>query len=195
MFLFVMALQFIQVPTHIQEIAKEVYSSYPSLQDKEVVIRQKELKKSTMRAFPKLSWNEVFPKIKYCLHISPFVRDTDEQKVAELDSEILRGWLAHEFGHLHDYVNRSFFEMVGFGLQYIFSNGFATEVEHRADRIAVKHGYYESLKMTKNYLFRKDASQTKYGMKLSRLYMSLEDLEICNQDWIEKCKQERLKVN
>lgn len=135
-----------------------------------------------MRAVPSFTWKGWFEfDVKYRIEVSKYVRDDKNQKVSDLPEEVLRGWFAHELGHVQDYQNRGILEMMMFGLRYLSSSGFARDVEHQADINAVRNGFYRQIKQTKLFLFKDGHENTAYGRKMQKMYMSLKDLEICNQ--------------
>jgi len=118
----------------------------------------------------------------YKLTIAEYVRDSDSLVVDNLPSDVIKGWLAHEFGHIVDYESRSVFGMALYGIQYILSKSYARQVESEADIIAVQHGFYDSVRKTKEFLLS-DEIASKYRDKLMRNYMSIEDLDVCNLNW------------
>ena len=136
-----------------------------------------------MQAQPVITRNSILNGIdSYRLSIAEYVRDSDEFVVDDLPGEIIKGWFAHEFGHIVDYENRSVLGMAWYGLKYVFSESFARNAEAEADVIAVQHGFYQYVKKTKEFLLS-DAISSKYRDKLTRNYMSIEDLEVCNIEW------------
>lgn len=164
----------------VREICLDVYSSYPGLGDVHVIFRRSRIKGLTMRAMPRI--RTLFPtgeKRTYIVQIAQYVRDSRQVEVDELDEEILRGWIAHELGHVMDYRSRSLFGMVMYGMKYWLDKGFARHVEHEADRIAVRHGFLDELIATKRFLFESPDISVGYRTRLESLYMSIEEVKLC----------------
>jgi len=150
---------------------------------KEIRFKQDALKSSTMQAQPVFTLNSVFrgPHI-YRIRFSLRVRGSDSLLIEELPDDVIIGWFAHELGHVVDYSNYSFLGMLGFGLRYLFSSSFRKKIEHRADQIAIEHGFHEEILATKKFLFTHDLIDDKYRKKMKKYYMPLKTVE----DWIEE---------
>jgi len=169
---------------HFKQIAEEVYSSYSELHPYDIYIERGTIKSSTMYARPVFRLKALWEGFDhYRLKVAFHVRDSQNLKVNHLDLNVLKGWIAHEMGHLVDYLDRSVLEMAIYGVRYIWSKKFAKEVEHKADKIAVYHGFYEAIKATKRFLFFHEEIHPSYSEKLKSTYMSLDALEICNTDY------------
>lgn len=57
-----------------------------------------------------------------------------------LSAEPIRGWFAHELGHIVDYQQRGRLGTVWLAVQYISSEKFRRNVELRTDICAIQHG-------------------------------------------------------
>jgi hypothetical protein len=167
----------------IKDCVRKVYWSYKELHGKRIIVRRRHVRASTMQAQPVVTLRAVLLGFRtYKLTIAYYVRDSDNIEVDDLEKDVLTGWIAHEFGHLMDYNRRSALEMAIFGLRYLLFRAFARRVEHRADVIAVKHGFYPQVRETKKFLSGTRISKN-YRRKLRDIYMSVDDLELCNIEW------------
>lgn len=157
----------------------KVMQSYTELHDADVTLVQGPLKASTMQAQPLLSLSQLFsPTQKYRVKLALLVRDSQELKVADLPEEVLTGWFAHELGHLVDYRPYSNFQMLFYGLKYVFSESFKKEAEHAADYIAIDHGFREEIIATKRFILENDLLDESYKAKIRRYYMPIEEAEV-----------------
>ena len=140
------------------------------------------IKGSTMQAQPIFQLKSFFNGLdKYRIRLAQYVRGSKTMKVNELPDDVLTGWFAHELGHVLDYQNQSFFGMIGYGIKYISSKSFRKKIEHRADQIAIEHGFHEEVLATKKFLFTHEDIDPTYRMKMKKFYMPMRDVE----EWIE----------
>lgn len=168
----------------LKQITEEVYINYPELHDYTINIDLGFIKASTMYARPVFKLETIWNGFQtYRLKVAHHVRDSEHLKVEDLKTSVLKGWIAHEMGHLVDYLDKSIVEMAVYGFRYIWSKEFAREVEHRADEIAVHHGFYQNIKATKQFLFYHKDIHPSYSEKMKSTYMSLENLELCNTNY------------
>jgi len=169
--------------SHIQNAFLEVVREYEALHDFRIELVQKPVKKSTMQAQPVITLKGFFSGIKtYRIQVAEFVRDSDSLKVEQVPCEVLKGWFAHELGHIVDYAPYSNFGMIGFGLKYITSDKFKREAEHRADQIAIDHDFHHEILATKNFILKNELLENAYKAKILKYYMSIEEVELCIED-------------
>lgn len=146
-------------------------------------IKRTKLKGSTMQAQPIFSLKSLLRGLRaYRIRVSEYVRGSDSLKVDELPEDVLIGWFAHELGHVKDYQDHSLIGMLIFGLKYVLSARFRKKIEHRADQIAIEHGFHNEVLATKKFLFHHEAIENSYRLKMKRFYMPMRDVE----DWIEE---------
>ena len=168
-------------------IVRKVFDQYPELHSENIEVVRGEIKESTMYARPIVLWKNWWKGFDYYkLKVAYHVRDSEHLEVDSLDPLVLEGWIAHEMGHIVDYLDHSIVDMAVYGLKYMWSDRFARKVEHNADMIAVHHGFYEQIKITKEFLFYHNEIHPNYSAKMKKTYMSLEDLELCNTDYERK---------
>ncbi len=133
-----------------------------------------------MAAQPIVDFSTLFGnEKKYKIKLGYYVRDAKDLKVSELPEKVLRGWFAHELGHLVDYEYRSNLSMIGYGIRYSFSDDFKKDVEHQADSIAIEHGFHEEIIATKRFLLEHDLVSEEYKEQLNKFYMPISGVEMC----------------
>ncbi|MEX0996827.1 MAG: hypothetical protein WDZ45_07250 [Flavobacteriaceae bacterium] len=167
-----------------ESILKEVtiaLSHYPELADTPIEFKFKtNIKRSFMQAQPKFM--DVFKNKKkraYFVMMSESVTIEGEVfTVAEVPTDVLIGWIGHELGHIMDYRERSGFDMIVFGIRYLFSNGFIKEAERAADTYAVNHGMGNYILATKDFILNHTSLSDNYKNRIKRLYMSPEEIMV-----------------
>ncbi len=161
----------------------EVVQKYESLHPYEITLEQRRLKKTTMVAQPVFSFSSLFKgERKYRIMIAEYIRDSKELKVSDLPTKVLKGWFAHELGHIVDYEKRSAFGMMSYGVRYYTSDEFKKSVEHEADSIAIEHGFHLEIIATKRYLLENDLVSESYKDQLHKYYMPIKGVEMCVKD-------------
>ncbi|WP_339610759.1 hypothetical protein [uncultured Planktosalinus sp.] len=167
-----------------ESILKEVtiaLSHYPELADTPIEFKFKtNIKKSFMQAQPRFM--DVFKNKKkraYFVMMSESVTIEGEVfTVAEVPTDVLIGWIGHELGHIMDYRERSGFNMIVFGVRYLFSNGFIKEAERTADTFAVNHGMGNYILATKDFILNHSSLSDNYKNRIKSLYMSPEEIMV-----------------
>ncbi|MFI2743298.1 hypothetical protein ACG2LH_11195 [Zhouia sp. PK063] len=167
------------IPQSILKEANIALSFYPELKSVPIEIKFKDqIEKSFMQAQPKFS--TVFKGKKnreYIIYISrKFNIENEELTVFDVPSEVLIGWLGHELGHIMDYLNRSAFNLIFFGLKYIVFNNHIRKAEKAADTYAIYHGMSEYILQTKNFILNHTSLSDNYKERIKRLYLSPEDI-------------------
>jgi hypothetical protein len=131
--------------------------------------------KTTMRAQPKLL-SLLVGTPTYKVELSNNTDLEDEVRIEQVPDEVLRGWFAHELGHVIDYLGRGFFGMLWFGLRYISSKKFRIRTEHEADIIAVRHGFVTSILETKRYILEHSGLSEAYKARIKKYYLTIDDV-------------------
>ncbi len=167
------------IPVEITEEAKIALSHYPELANTKIEFKfKKEIKKSTMQAQP--SFWSVFKSKKnrsYNILISERIKIADSVYYTKnIPSEIMIGWLGHELGHVMDYQQRSGFNLIGFGFNYVTSENYIREAERRADSFAVTHGMETYILATKEFILKKAGLTQEYVDRIKNLYLSPEEI-------------------
>lgn len=167
------------IPKSILNEVTQALSHYPELNNTPIEFKFKSsIKKSFMQAQPKFI--DIFrnkKKRSYYVMISESVTIEEEVfTVAEVPTEVLIGWIGHELGHIMDYRERSGFNLLMFGIRYMFSNGFIKEAERAADTYAVNHGMGKYILATKDFILNHSSLSEKYKNRIKSLYMSPEEI-------------------
>ena len=165
-----------RIPASLRDVTLEALSHYPDLINTKIDFKFKSsISGSVMQAQPKVG--SLLTKGKrnrgYKIKISRFLKLEDEKvAIEDLPRDVLLGWIGHELGHIQDYVDRSAFDLLAFGMKYYFSRSFITEAEIRADSYAVTHGLGEKIIATKNFVLNHEKLPVAYKNKIKALYMS-----------------------
>ena len=169
----------------IKESFLKVMRRYSELHNSEVTLVQGPLKSSTMQAQPVVQLAHLFSETQqYRVKLALLVRDSKDLKVADLPEDVLTGWFAHELGHLVDYRPYNNFQMIFYGLKYVFSENFKKEAEHAADYIAIRHGFRSEIIATKRFILENDLLEESYKAKIRRYYMPIEEAEVWEHEHI-----------
>ncbi len=172
-------------PDSIREEAEIALSFYPQLFETEIEFKFNDMvRKNFMQAQPK--WKSFFRSRKnraYIVLISKkFKVENNYFTIDEVPKDVLIGWLGHELGHVMDYRSRGTFDMLLFGLKYLYSHAHIQEVERAADDFAVKHGMGQYILKTKNFILNHTSLSEKYKQHMRRFYLSPEEiLELINR--------------
>lgn len=165
------------IPNNILEEAKIALSHYPELDDVEIEFKYKgNIKNSFMQAQPKFA--NLFKGKKERSYIvlmsSKFLIENEEFSMADVPSEVLVGWLAHELGHIKDYLDKSALELVIFGARYVTSDNFIKKAERTADTHAINKGMGHYIFATKDFILNHSHLSDSYKRRKARLYLSPE---------------------
>lgn len=158
----------------------EVFAEYDKLHEYEMTLIQEDLKNSTMQAQPIIGLGNLFTgKKRYKVQLDETVCDAEELLIEKVPKAVLKGWFAHELGHIVDYEVRSNVSMIGYGLKYTFSDRFKKAFEHQADSIAIEHGFHKEIIATKKFLLQNDLISEAYKEKLRKYYMPISGVKMC----------------
>ncbi|MEX1003645.1 MAG: hypothetical protein WDZ35_16115 [Crocinitomicaceae bacterium] len=164
-------------------IFKEVLEEFESLHNCEIVLGRKRLRSSTMQAQPDIRLWDIFSTTnRYKVNLGYHIKDKEELIIANVPDEVLKGWFAHELGHLVDYRQHSNLKMLAFGFKYVFSSSFRMKAEHDADYIAIKYGFFEEILATKDYILDHDLIEDEYKAKIKKYYLSRKKVVMCSKD-------------
>ncbi|RRO20877.1 hypothetical protein [Flavobacteriaceae bacterium 14752] len=167
----------------IQECFLSVVDKFDGLHEFEITVTQVKVKSSTMQAQPIISLKSVFTGVKrYRIKLNEHIRDHKELKITDVPDDVLKGWFAHELGHVVDYKRRSNFKMVVFGIKYLLFRKFKRKVEHDADYIAITHGFHKEILATKRFIIEHESIGNKYKNKILKYYLPEKDVLLCSQD-------------
>ena len=167
------------IPNSIAHEASVALSYFPELENVPIEFKfKKDIKKSTMQAQPSIgSFFKSRENRGYKIFISKKFKISDEEFLTEdVPSDILIGWLGHELGHIIDYQNKSNFEMIRFGVKYVFSDDHIIAAERAADTYAVMHGMQEYILKTKNFIINHANIEPEYKERIAKYYLSPEEI-------------------
>lgn len=134
------------IPKHVEEVFYRAIAHYPELKNAYIFVVEERFYgiQHTLRCYPpllSLFWkkeNQVIPiVINTHKNIAmPFDSLSEEHKI---------GILAHEMGHICEYLPLSSWELVLLGLRFAFSKKFIYKFEKNADKFAISRGCGEYL--------------------------------------------------
>ena len=163
----------------------DVWQEYKELHDYGFDVIQSNLSSSTMQAQPVIELSDIFGKNRrYKLDVAERVMGSNDLYIADLPTNVLRGWFAHELGHIVDYENHSNFGMVTYGIRYVLSDKFKREREHEADSIAIRHGFRTDVIAAKKYILENDFISPAYQAQIKKYYMTINGAELCPDERI-----------
>lgn len=161
----------------VSEIFLRVKSEFKGLKDTRVIMVRRNLRGATMNARPIFRLRGCIPCIDiYQVIISEYSRDSQRLQVNSLPTDVLTGWIAHELGHIMDYLGRPPVEMFLFGLRYLTRDVFRRDAEYRADQYAIRYGFHEEIIAAKKFILKHDLLSTAYKNKINRYYMPVEEV-------------------
>ncbi len=168
------------IQANIQAAFLDVWKQYSELHSYGFEVIQSKLSGSTMQAQPVIDLTDIFGKNRqYKLDVAETVLDSDDLFIADLPDNVLRGWFAHELGHIVDYENHSNAGMVAYGIRYVLSDKYKREREHEADSIAIRHGFRKDVIAAKKYILENDFISPAYQDQIKRFYMTIRGAELC----------------
>lgn len=167
----------------IKQIFIEVVNEFDELDDYKITVVRQKIKSATMQAQPVLTFGSFFTGAKhYRIKLSKYVRDSDKLAVSSLSEDVLKGWFAHELGHIVDYAPYSNLQMITYGAKYLYSKKFKREAEYAADYIAIQNGFSKQIIASKKFILENNFLDESYKSKIKKYYMSVETVEICTPE-------------
>ncbi len=170
---------YVNVPdTEVRAIFEEVLASFQPLHKQVIVLRKRRIRLSTMRARPILN-RHFFSKNKrqYTVEYSKYTKMDPSMRTRDLPPDVLRGWFAHELGHIMDYLDRSWIKLLQWGVNYAISRHARMGMEKMADLHALKFGFTKEIITTKQYILEHTHLASKYRKQIGKYYLSPEEIE------------------
>jgi hypothetical protein len=168
------------IHANIREAFLEVWEEYKDLHQYGFDIVQNTVSSSTMQAQPVIELSDIFGKNRrYRLDVAEKILDSGDLYIEDLPQDVLRGWFAHELGHIVDYENHSNFGMITYGIRYVMSDKYKREREHEADSIAINKGFRTDIIAAKKYILENDFISPAYQDQIKKYYMSIRGAELC----------------
>lgn len=177
-------IQFINTDAeHLKDCFREAHRGFPELQNRHITVRKLNLKQTTMRAQPVINHRFFSGKRRqYYIDFSDRMSANDHLKVEKLPREVLVGWFAHELGHVMDYLYRSSWDLIQFGIGYYLFHNFRIGAERKADIYAIAHGFADHIITTKKYILEKSNLPDDYKRRIETYYMSPDEVALMAQD-------------
>ncbi|RAI91413.1 hypothetical protein [Algoriphagus yeomjeoni] len=170
---------------NIRKAFLDVWQQYKELHSYGFDVIQSNLGSSTMQAQPVINLSDIFGKNRqYKLDVAEKVLDSDDLYIADLPENVLRGWFAHELGHIVDYENHSNAGMIAYGIRYVLSDKYKREREHEADSIAIRHGFRKDVIAAKKYILENDFISPAYQDQIKKFYMTIRGAELCPDELV-----------
>lgn len=173
------------IPKNIAKRVEVALKYFPQLADIKIEFKlKKNIKKSTMQARPTFdSFFKSKKNRKYLILISKKFKISDKEfSTLDIPDDIFIGWIGHELGHIMDYQDRSRFNLIWFGLKYLFSENHIVEAERAADRFAVQHKMEDYILKTKNFILNHAEISEVYKNRMRRYYLSPEEIMFLVED-------------
>lgn len=163
----------------VQNIFDSVLSEFKLLHGKkEVSLLRATLKNATMNARPIISFRGfILGDHSYQVITGKYVKDSTDMPVNSLPEEVLRGWFAHELGHIMDYRNRSSLGLIWFGIRYLSSSTYRRRSEYIADQYAIRHGFHEEIITAKRFILENDLLTPEYKAIIDKYYMPIHEVQ------------------
>jgi hypothetical protein len=163
----------------IQHCFYEALQGFPRLHRHGLVVRWKSGFSSTMRAQPVLNWRFWNRKRRaFRIEISTRTTLSEQIRLADLPASVLIGWFAHELGHVMDYIDRSGWDLLRFGMGYWLFPTHRLGAERKADIYAIEHGYANYLLATKKFILEHSDLPNAYKNRIRKYYMTPEEVRL-----------------
>ena len=172
--------------TKVKQAFLDVHRHFTGLHGHRIVVKQKNLKHSTMQAQPLLVWPMSKSKRTYVIHVSNISSVDQYTRMADLPPAVLRGWFAHELGHICDYRQRSVVGLMLFLIRYLTSTVYRKAAEQRADHFAVRHGFAPDIISTKRYILNHRNLSDKYKRQIEKYYLHPDQIEKLTLEELEE---------
>jgi len=172
-------------PYEIKNVALKALSFYPSLKQTPIdFVFNEHIRKSVMQAQPR--YTSMFgsrKKRKYMVKMSRcFTLKGESIPLQELPEDVLVGWLGHELGHIMDYLHRSNWSLMLFGIGYYTSRSFIISAERTADTYAINQGLGDYILATKDFILHQAHMPERYIKRIKRLYLPPEEIMMMMKD-------------
>lgn len=156
------------------DVLQEAAQAFPELNGTSVEVRRKHIG-TMMAARPKPGFIFKKPeKRKYVIFITDKPEMNAEKIYSGMSYEAQLGVLGHELSHILDYNKKNNWQMLGFGIKYVFRK---KAIEAETDMTAVERGFGEELIEYTRYIHQSPHVNRKYLMKKKKFYLSASELE------------------
>lgn len=161
----------------VRDCFLEALQGFPELAEHEIILQQRSVATTNMRAQPLIDFRFFYPARRaYKIEVSNHPNFAQYLKLEDLPAQVLVGWFAHELGHVMDYLQRSAWDMIKFGLGYWLFANFRIGAERKADVYAIQQGFAAEVMATKKYILEKSTLPNRYKARIDRYYLSPEEV-------------------
>ena len=115
---------------------------------------------------------------KYNININETFKDSKKTATANLPEDVFIGWIGHELGHILDYEKMTNWEMVVFGIKYLFVDKHIIEAERTADSYAIDQGIGKYILAMKNFILNHSDLPKHYKNRIRKYYISPEEVTL-----------------
>jgi hypothetical protein len=163
----------------VQDCFEKALLGFPPLAEQGITLLQKSVAQTNMRAQPIIDF-QIFSRKhrRYKIEISNHPNFAEYLSLNDLPEDVLVGWFAHELGHVMDYLHRSVWGMIKFGLGYWLVPTFRIGAERKADIFAIQQGFAKEVMATKKYILEHSDLPNRYKQKIEKYYLSPEEVAL-----------------
>lgn len=147
---------------------------FPELRGLSIEVRRKHIG-TMMAARPKPGF--IFrkkEKRKYVIYITDKPGMNAEKLYSKMSYDAQLGVLGHELSHILDYNTKNNWQMLGFGIKYVFNK---KAIEAETDHVAAQRGFGEELIEYTRYIHKSPHVNKKYLLKKKKFYLSDTELQ------------------
>lgn len=156
------------------EIAfKKAREYYPELINEDIRIVYSDIS-SVMQSRPKII--SLFLKKRTYLIIINNNPENTGINYKKINKETLVGWFGHELAHIIDYKKMNFFQLIIFGIKYLFSRSFKRKIERKTDTTAVNRGLGKKLIKTIRIVTKNPKIKLNYRKNISKYYLKVKEI-------------------
>jgi hypothetical protein len=163
---------------YLKKVFIETTESFKTLHTHPIVLCKRKIKHTTMQAQPIVN-SDFFNKRRRAYRVD--FRETtlihEDIMVQDLPETVLKGWYAHELGHIVDYQERGYWNMIKFGFNYLFFDQCKKEAEKMADVYAIRFGFKDEIKEMKEFIINHADIDPKYKSRIKKYYLGPEEIE------------------
>lgn len=109
--------------------------------------------------------------------MSPTSQINEKISTVDLPESVLKGWFAHELGHLMDYKSRNWLVVASMGIGYVLFRNSRLAMEKRADMYALEFGFGQEILATKNFILSHAELSSRYKKQIMLYYLSPAEIE------------------
>ena len=166
------------MPDQLRAAFVEAWEGFPQVHEHKVSLRLRQLSKVSMRAQPVVN-TRFFSRASrdYVIEMKRDQLEAISFRLVDCPHEVLVGWLAHELGHVVDYLERSWANLLAFGVNYLWSPTFRIGAERQADIYAIENGFAKQIQATKRFILEESKISNKYLDRINKYYMSPDEVE------------------